>query len=42
MHLVQPIKLVRLLKIKVIFIMTLGKLFTSFTETLKNVRGWYH
>ena len=35
-HLAQPIKLVRLLKVKVILIMTLGTFFTGFTETLKN------
>ena len=35
-HLLQPIKLVRLLKMKVIIIMALGTLFTGFTETLKN------
>ena len=36
-HLVQPIKFVRLLKMRVIIIMTLGMLFTNFTETLKNL-----
>ena len=37
-HLVELIKLVRLLKMRVIIIMTPGTLFTGFTETLKNLR----
>ena len=33
MHLVQPIQLVRLLKIGVVLIMALSALFTGFIET---------
>ena len=40
-HLVQPIKLVRMLKMRVILAMIQGMLFTGFTETLKNLREWY-
>ena len=38
MYLVKPIKLVRLLKIKVSLIMTLSTLLTSFREALKNLK----
>ena len=36
-----PMKLVRLLKMRVCIIMTLSTLFTSFTETLKILREWH-
>ena len=38
MHLVQPIMLVKLLKMKVILIITLCMLFTGFTETFERFK----
>ena len=41
-HLMQLIKLIRPLKMKVILIITPGMLFPGFTNTLKNLIEWYH